>query len=75
MCSYLCDYDVLYSSMPNPIFYRNAEDAQDKSESKPVINVTPVIKSICSVYIEKGRLNATASHLIMTNKKCVRVAK
>ena len=35
----------------------------------------PIVRDICSVYIIKGRVNNTASKLVQSDQKCIRVAK
>lgn len=46
-----------------------------KKDSKPTIHVSKLVKETCSVYMSKGRINNTASKLIATKNKCIRIGK
>ena len=46
-----------------------------KNNNKPTILVTKLVKKTCCVMIQKGRINSTASKLLYTNPKCIRIAK
>lgn len=57
----------------SPRFFNSFKNSQKKV--KPIINVSKIVKDSCCVYFEKGRINNTASKLIMTKKKWKRVTK
>lgn len=64
------------STAPQPIFQNpKLKLSPKKTNPKPTINVSKIVKETCSVYISKGRINNTASKLIATKKNCVRIAK
>ena len=42
---------------------------------KATINVSKLVKQACSIYMTKGRVNSTASKLIATKSKCIRVGR
>lgn len=42
---------------------------------KATINVSKLVRETCSIYMSKGRLNSTASKLISTKPKCMRMGR
>jgi len=57
-----------------PNNYKNSGIRKIKN-TKPSINVTTIVTKTCSVYIEKGRFNGTASKLLNTKNKCKRMGR
>lgn len=53
----------------------NQSQCSENIKGKPVIYVSKYVRDACSVYISKGRINNTASKLIASKNKCMRIGK
>jgi hypothetical protein len=60
--------------MPGNKWKKDPQNLKQQA-NKPTINVTKLVKEVCSVYIEKGRYHSTASKLATTKGKCIRMSR
>ena len=48
---------------------------QKKKYGKATINASKLVKDVCSIYMMKGRMGSTASKLLCTKPKCLRMGR
>ena len=67
---------ISWTNKTQDIQYLLEQDPNKKKKNeKATINASKLVKDICSIYMMKGRMGSTASKLLCTKPKCMRMGR